>query len=472
MRSPTDLHNYQKSAVNFQCTRPHSALWLDPGLGKTAVTLTSAAHLIQTGFLKAVLVVAPIRVCRLVWRQEAAKWAHTKHLRFTLLLGNRDQRTRALMREADIYVVNYDNLGWIAETLQTYYVAKGKPLPFDGLVWDELSMMKNSSTNRVKAVRKVLPYFKWRTGLTGSPASNGYKDLHGQFLVLDEGQRLGTSKDKFLKQWYRHDAHNAHKLIPYRDTDDQIKHLIGDITLEMSEKDYLELPDLVVNDVWVDLPPELRAKYDQLEKDFFLALDSGQDIELFNQASLTNKLLQFASGAVYPVAGMPLWEPIHDLKLDALEELLEESAGEPLLVSYDFRFTAERIMSRFKKYDPINLTECKSQASLDLAIYRWKSGQCPLMVGHPRSMGHGVDQLQERGNTLVWMGCTWSLDLYKQFNARLRRQGMNRNKPVICNRILMKDTMDVAQSMRLEEKDQTEKGLRNAIKEYRKSKNA
>jgi SNF2 family DNA or RNA helicase len=248
-----------------------------------------------------------------------------------------------------------------------------------------------------------------------------------------------------------------------------IKSLVGDITLEMSSEDYNPLPDLMVNDVEVEMPEALRARYDQMEKDFFLQLDSGQSKEMFNQASLTNACLQFANGAIYPIAGMPLWEALHDLKLDALEELIDEANGEPILCSYAYRSDAERIMTRFKSLDPINLTECKSERALEAAMARWKSGNCRLMIGHPGSAAHGIDGLQKCGHILVWFGLTWSLDLYKQFNARLRRQGQG--VPVICHRIMMRDTLDQAQSLALAEKDESETSLRAAIKSYRQSRN-
>src|SRR6185436_9530331 len=227
--------------------------------GKTIVTLTSIAHLISTGWLRAVLVVAPLRVCRLVWRQEALKWSHTKHLTFSMVMGDKDQRTRALLRPANVYLMNYDNLQWLGETLDTYFASKGKPLPFDGVVWDEISKMKNSTTHRVRAVKKILPHFKWLTGLTGMPASNGYKDLHGQYLVVDKGARLGEIKTPFMTRFYKRDESRTD--IPYADAEDTIKKLIFDITLEMSAADYNPLPDLIVNDIELELPEDLRAKY-------------------------------------------------------------------------------------------------------------------------------------------------------------------------------------------------------------------
>ena len=463
MLTPDLLHDYQKRAVNFQCSSPTTMLWLDMGLGKTPITLTSIAHLLACSFLRGVVIVAPIRVIRLVWRQEALKWQHTKHLTFSMLTGTKDQRTRALLRPANIYLINYENLGWLAETLQTYFISKQRPLPFDGVVWDEISKCKNSTTARVKATRKILPHFKWATGLTGTPASNGYQDLHGQYLVVDRGQRLGTSKTAFRSRFYR--KVGPHKELPYEGAENEIKQLIGDITLEMSAEDYNKLPDLVVNDINIDMPENLRTMYDRMEREFFILLDSGKEVEMFNQAALTNKCLQFANGAMYPVAGMPLWEPIHDLKLDALEEIIDEAQGQQVLCSYGYRSDAERIMKKFAHLRPINLTECKSESALVGAMARWTSGDCPLMIGHPASMGHGIDGLQKAGHTVVWYGLNWSLDLYDQMNARIRRQGQG--APVICHRILMLDTLDQAQALALTEKASTQAGLRNAVKQYR-----
>ena len=466
MLHPDQLHEYQKRMVDFQCSHPETAIWADMGLGKTIVTLTSVAHLINARFIKAVIIVAPIRVCRLVWRQESKKWAHTEKLRFSMVMGTRDQRTRALLKEADVYLTNFENLGWLSETLHTYFISKKRDMPFDGVVWDELSKMKNSATQRVKSVRKILPCMKWKTGLTGTPASNGVGDLHGQFLVLDEGKRLGTSKTAFRTRFYK--KVGPFKEVAFDDTETVIKNLIGDMTIEMSAADYLKMPDLIVNNVFVEFDDATRLRYDQMEKDFFIKLDSGAEKEMFNQASLMNTCLQFSNGAIYPVAGMPLWEPIHQLKLDALEDIVEEAAGKPVLCWYAYRSDAARIMERFKDLNPINLTECKSEHSLNVAMHRWKTGDCQLMISHPLSAGHGIDGLQAAGHTMVWFGLTWSLDSYDQAVARLHRQGQG--QPVICHRILTKDTLDQAQADALDTKALDQNALRLAVKKYRENK--
>ena len=457
------LRGYQADAVEFQCSRPGSALWLDMGLGKTVITLTSIAYLIRSGQLNAVIVVAPIRVARLVWRQEALKWSHTSHLRFSMVMGSKDQRVRALLQPADVYLVNYENLRWLNDTINVYFRKKGKPLPIDGIAFDEVSLCKNSGTERVKSLMKSFPHFKWRTGLTGTPAGEGYKDLHGQYLVLDGGARLGTSKVKFMTDFYRSEGY---KQVPYPDTADRIKQLIADMTMEMTAAEHNPLPDLVVNDIEVDLPAKVREKYDMLERELFVKLDSGESIEVINKVGLLPKLFQFSNGAVYLAPGEPAYEDIHDAKIEALEDIIEESAGSPILCAYSFRSDAERIMKRFAHIDPINLTSCKTERSLLDAMTRWKSGNCRLMIGHPASMGHGIDGLQDAGNILVWFGLTWSHSQLCQFNARLSRQGQN--KPVICHRIICRDTADYLQLAMLTDKGETQDDLRAALSKYRK----
>lgn len=444
-------------------------MWMDIGLGKTATTLTSIVHLINSGYLRSVIVVAPKRVCHLVWRQEASKWAHTNHLTFSMVMGSRELRTRALLRPAQIYLISFDNLGWLAETLGTYFIKKNKPIPFNGLVWDEISKMKNSTTDRVKSFMRIATHFDWVTGLTGTPASNGYKDLHGQYLVVDKGARLGIFKTKFKTQFFFKPAGQQGsyaKEIPFQNAEDEIKNLIGDITLEMSAEDYNPLPKLIINDIELEMVGPLREKYDQMEREFFLRIDeSGTEIEVFNQIALMAKLFQYSNGAIYPVSGAPQWERIHDLKLDALEAIVDEAQGQPVMVSYQYKSDAERIMKKFAHLDPINLTECKSETALKNAMARWKAGLCALMIGHAASMGHGLDGLQESGYIVVWYGLTYSLDLYDQMNGRLRRQ--NQPKPVVCHRLMVMDTLDQAQAIALNSKAGDQISLRKAIKEYR-----
>lgn len=459
------LYPYQYRAIEFQCLREHSMLFLDMGLGKSVITLTSIQHLIKTDYLTAVLVVAPIRVCNLVWKQEAAKWEHTQGLKFANLTGNRDQRTRTLKSKADVYLINYENLEWLSTVIASHFIKNKLPIPFNGVVFDEITKCKNSTTKRVKAYLKIQKHFKWATGLTGTPASNGLKDLHGQYLVIDGGERLGRFKTKFQTAYFKE---AFYKLIPYPDTSEKIQAQISDITLEMGAADYNPLPKVIFNDIWVELPPNLRKLYNKMEKEFFLNIE-GQDIRMFNTAALMNKCFQFSNGAVYVEPNNPEYKTVHDLKLAVLEDILEEASGNPILCSYGFKSDAARIMEKFKKIKPINLSDCKNAKTLERTVNRWKKGDLPLMIGHPASIGHGLDGLQDSCHQVVWFGLNWSLDLYSQLNARVLRQGQT--KTVIVHRILTLDTFDIIQKKALDDKATTENELRIAIKNYGKSKN-
>jgi len=408
---PSDLHDYQKRAIAHQCTNPYTMLWLDMGLGKTIITLSTVAHLLNQGVLKSVLVVAPLRPLKGVWRQQALEWAQTKHLTFSLISGTPDQRFRALNRKANVYLINNENLKWLSDVVKKKLIDNGKDLPFNGIVWDEVTKMKNSTSKRSKAVLPIVAKMDWITGLTGTPASNGFPDLHGQFLVVDKGQRLGVYKTHFLENYFSKDGY---KLKPHNFSLDEIKQKIGDITLEMSAEEYNKLPDMVINDLLIELPDELRADYDGMEKEFFLQLDAQTHVEIFNKASLTNKCLQFSNGAMYLEAGKPEYHVIHDLKLDALEDIIDSAQGNPVLCSYAYKSDADRIMKKFKSLNPINLTACKSDAQLNNAMKRWQSGDCPLMIGHPLCLAADTEVLTElRG----WVKITEVLQTDKVFDG-------------------------------------------------------
>jgi SNF2 family DNA or RNA helicase len=386
-------------------------LWLDMGLGKTIITLSTVAHLLNQGVLKSVLVVAPLRPLKGVWRQQALEWAQTKHLTFSLISGTPDQRFRALNRKANVYLINNENLKWLSDVVKKKLIDNGKDLPFNGIVWDEVTKMKNSTSKRSKAVLPIVAKMDWITGLTGTPASNGFPDLHGQFLVVDKGQRLGVYKTHFLENYFSKDGY---KLKPHNFSLDEIKQKIGDITLEMSAEEYNKLPDMVINDLLIELPDELRADYDGMEKEFFLQLDAQTHVEIFNKASLTNKCLQFSNGAMYLEAGKPEYHVIHDLKLDALEDIIDSAQGNPVLCSYAYKSDADRIMKKFKSLNPINLTACKSDAQLNNAMKRWQSGDCPLMIGHPLCLAADTEVLTElRG----WVKITEVLQTDKVFDG-------------------------------------------------------
>ena len=479
---PSQLHDYQKECIGHQLQHDDSMLWLGLGLGKTITSLTTIVDRMRAGQVKKTLVMGPLRVIQAVWAREARKWEHTKHLRFSVLHGTKDKRSRALFADADIFLVNYKNLNWLAEQLDHYYISQDKPIPFDMVVYDEVSKLKNSTTKRMKGGsrdrhdkwgnehkvkitgwRKIIPHFKYRTGLTGTPASNGYLDLHGQYLAVDGGERLGEYITHFKDSYFMSD-YSGWKYTPTELGKQFIEEKISDITKKMDAKDYLDLPDCKVTNLLVDLPPKARKAYDEVEKQMFTELDSGREVEVFSRSAVSNKCLQFANGSPYLNSESPEFEALHDAKLDALEDVLEEAGGSPVLCSYSFKSDAERIMKRFKKYRPVNMTAAKS-SDTEKIINKWNKGEVKLMIGHPASMGHGVDGLQESGCILVWFGCNWSLELYEQMNGRINRQGQS--KPVSIIRIICADTVDLAVVDALERKTDDQEGLKNALQRYR-----
>lgn len=479
---PQQLHDYQKELVMHQLNHDDSMLWVQMGLGKTPVTLTTIVDRMRAGQVKKTLIFGPLRVIQAVWAREARKWSHTQHLRFSVIHGVKEKRTRALFADADVYLINYESMNWLAETLDHYYLSQGKELPFEMVVYDEVSKLKNSTTKRMAGGttdrkdkrgetykikktgwRKILNHFKYRTGLTGTPASNGYLDLHGQFLAVDGGERLGEYITHYKDSYFTSD-YSGWSFTPTELGKQWIEFKISDITKKMDAVDYLDLPDCKITNVMVDLPASARKAYDEVEKNMFTQLDSGQEVEVFSRSSVSNKCLQFCNGSPYLSSDSPDFESVHDAKLDALEDVLEEAGGQPVLCSYTFKSDAERIMKKFKKYKPVNLTTAPSSET-ERIINDWNSGKLKLLIGHPASMGHGVDGLQESGSILVWFGLNWSLELYEQMNGRINRQGQS--KPVSIIRILCNDTVDLAVADALSRKTDDQEGLKSALQRYR-----
>lgn len=481
---PQQLHEYQKQAVLHQLYNDQSMLWLGLGLGKTVITLTSIVDRMRAGTVSKVLVFGPLRVVQAVWAREAKKWSHTRHLRFSVVHGNPEQRLRALFVDADVYLCNYENMNWLAQQLDHYYLSQGRPLPFQMAVYDEITKVKNSTSLRIAGGkrdrkdnrgnfhkiqvigwRKFINEFKFTTGLTGTPSSNGYIDLHGQYLVIDGGQRLGEYKTHFQDSYFK----KGYNGWGYTVTDmgkQWIEHHISDITLNMESEDHLDMPSVTEVNLMVDLPEKVRGNYAQLEKQLITVLESGSEVELFARATLSNKLLQFCNGSPYINQELGIkggFEALHDAKLDALESVLEEAGGSPVLCSYTFKSDAQRIMERFKRLKPVNLTAAKS-ADTEKIIRKWNRGEIRLMIGHPASVGHGIDGLQDSGHIVVWFGLPWSLELYDQMNARIDRQGQS--KPVQIIKILCNDTVDMAVVDAIERKTTDQNGLKDAIKRY------
>jgi len=407
MLNKSDLHDYQINTIEHILAHPQSMLWLDMGLGKTISILTAVDILLDQMKVYGVLVVAPLRVCQTVWRQEAKKWEHTKHLTFSSITGTKDERIRGLMTPADIYLINYDNLAWLQEEIEFRFLRKGKRPPFNMLVPDEISKLKNTRTRqgvaRGKAMLKLLPYLPYRSGLTGTPASNGMLDLFGQFLVIDGGKRLGTSHSAFRSEYFYLTEYRGTKWFPFERAKEQIANRVGDITINMDVEDYIDMPEKIFNDIYVDLPPKQQVSYDKIEKEMMVELDSGATVDIFNAASKMNRCLQFANGAMYLAPGAPDWENVHDAKLDALEDIVEESAGQPILVAYGFQHDAHKILKKYP--DAVWLSSKTSEADFIQALEDWNTGKLTMIIGHPACLHPSTQVLTQ------WRGWVKLIDV-------------------------------------------------------------
>lgn len=482
--TPQQFHDYQKKAELHQLYHDDSMLWLGMGLGKTVITLSTIVDRMRAGQVKKTLIFGPLRVIQSVWEKEARKWSHTKHLTFSVIHGTAVERKRKLFAEADVYLCNYENMNWLAQELTTHYISADRPLPFEAVVYDEVSKMKNSTTMRfaggivdkvdrkkqihkIKKIgwRKFINQFKYRMGLTGTPASNGYLDLFGQFLAVDGGQRLGEFITHYKDAYFTSD-YMGYDYQPSENGKQWIEHHIADITLKMDSRDYLDMPDAIETNIMVDLPAKARKHYNEIENNLFTELDTGSSIELFSKSSVSNKLLQICNGQPYVNMDdeQGAFDTIHNAKLDALEDVIEEAAGSPVLCSYSFVSDAKRIMKKFKHLKPVNLTDTKARLT-GKVIDDWNSGKIKLLIGHPASMGHGIDELQQSGSTVVWFGINWSLELYEQMNARIDRQGQTSVVKII--RILCKDTVDLAVADAISRKTDDQQGLKAALQRYR-----
>ena len=444
-------HEYQKFTAGYIEAHPVSAIFLDCGLGKTSITLTAVNDLMFDSFeIHRVLVIAPIRVASFSWPAEIEKWDHLAGMKYSVAVGTAAERLAALKREADIYLINRENVQWLI-------TESGIPFDFDMVVVDELSSFKNHQTKRFKALMKVRPKVKRIVGLTGTPSSNGLMDLWAEFRLLDMGERLGRFIGQYRTSYFRPDKQNGQVVFSYKPlpgADKQIYGKISDITISMKSTDHLQMPELVDSRYTVYLSETEREKYEELKKDLVLQLPDGE-ITAANAASLSGKLSQMANGAVYTDAGETV--AIHERKLDALEDIIEAANGKPVLVAYWFRHDLERIRSRLQKLK----IPC-SRLDTDGSIRKWNAGEIPVALIHPASAGHGLN-LQGGGNTLVWFGLTWSLELYQQTVARLWRQGQA-SETVVVQHIITKGTIDERIMKALSEKDTTQAALIDAVK--------
>ena len=437
----TNLHSFQKRALAFIRHKRKCALFLDMGLGKSVIALTAASDMLDEFLINKVLVIAPLRVSNTVWKQEAKKWEHLEHLNIAIATGSAKNRIQNLESSADIHVINRENVDWLVRT---------QKWKWDMVIVDESSSFKSMKSKRFRALRKVTKYMKSVILLTGTPSPNGIVDLWSQIYLIDQGARIGKTMGNFRQRFLHPAGYMSYSWEPNEGADIEIQELIKDVCITMSSEDYLELPERINLNEYIDLPPDVREQYKELEKEFLLILEGG-DIEALSAATLGNKLLQMCNGAVYDSEGVA--HTIHDLKIKALKEIIEDNPNESFLVAYNYRSDHVRLSKAFP--------QGVSLGREGVEIEEWNKGKIKLMFAHPASAGHGLN-LQKGGSSIVWFGLNWSLELYEQFNARLHRQGQD--KPVKVTHLIAKDGIDEKVMKALRGKAKTQRDLLEYLK--------
>lgn len=446
------LHEYQEVTKDFIIRTPYAAVILDMGMGKTATTLTAINELMFDRYeVSKVLVIAPLRVANTVWSDEIEQWKELHHLRYAKIVGTPKQRRAALEQDADIYIVNRENLPWLVEQCSPYF-------KWDMVVIDELSSFKSWQSKRFKAFMAMRPYMKRIVGLTGTPSSNGLMDLFAEFKVIDGGERLGRFIGEYRSRYFdegRRNGNIVYEYIPMDYAECQIYDKIDDITISMKAMDYLEMPELISTKKVVHLTDKETENYKQFKKEYVLLDLEDGEVTAANAASLSNKMVQMANGAVYSDDNQVV--SLHDQKLDALEDIIEAANGEPVLIAYWFKHDLQRIEERLEK-----LKVKGTVLNVEDDIREWNKGNISVGLLHPASAGHGLN-LQKGGHHLVWFGLTWSLELYQQTNARLWRQGQQADT-VVIQHIVTEGTIDEEILKALENKDAQQSRLIEAVK--------
>lgn len=454
MLKKEQLHDYQRRSADMIVNNFNCGLFLDCGMGKTVSTLTAIQELREIGFIDKVLIIAPKKVAQVTWKDEINNWEHLKGLRISVIDGTAAQRRAAMMADADIYTVSRDNVVWLVVE------HGGVKLPYDMVVIDELSSFKNYASKRFKALRRVRKFIPRVVGLTGTPAPNGLIDLWAQMFLIDEGKRLGKTVTGYRDRFFTAGRRNGDIVYqwdlksPAEETEQKISELIKDICISMSAEDYLKMPDKLMYYDRVKLSDKDFEAYKTFEREQVLEfIESGETITAASAAALSNKLQQFANGAMYDADRKVL--QLHDEKIEKLKELVEAANGQPVLIAYTFKHDLDKIMEALKEYKPVKLEKPEQIAD-------WNAGKINVLVTHPASAGHGLN-LQKGGHIMIWYGLTWALELYQQFNARLYRQGQK--KPVSIHHIIATDTVDEKIIKSLDGKDTTQRSLMDAIKE-------
>lgn len=468
-------HPYQRKAAKFLVDRAAAGLFLDPGLGKTSSTLAALSVLKEKGMFRKALILAPLRVARNVWPMEVKKWKEFSHLKVVVLHG--PDKDALLEEEADIYVMNFEGLDWLLGAtqkrnflgkLKTIYTHENlKKIDPEILVIDESSRTKNVNTARFKALKTALPKFQRRWILTGTPAPNGMLDLFGQVYAMDLGKSLGQFVTRYKMDYFVNLDRQGWKWAIKPGAEEEIYKKLRPYVLRLAAEDYLDLPQLLENNILVDLPTKARRVYDELEEEFLANLDDGTTVLAPSAAAVRIKAQQCCGGAIFDGREERTWTKLHDEKTDALVDLVGELQGSPLLVAYAFTHERTRILEALGKDTPF-LGPGVSPARESEIIRDWNAGKIPVLLGHPASMGHGLN-LQGAGNHVCWYGLTYDFELYDQFNRRVLRQG-NTHKHVTVHHIVARSTVDEVILRALRRKEKSQGALLDALKDYKREK--
>lgn len=443
IRTKQDLRPYQVRGAQFLLRKRYCALFIDMGLGKTAITLTAIAKLLRAGKIDSVLIIAPLRVVYTVWRQEAKLWQHTRGLKFSVIHGSHPEKVHALKKPAHIYLMNIDNLKWLDQV-----IGRKQRMPFDMLVVDESSMFKKVKTVRFTIMRRRAIDFKRRVVMTGTPTPNGLHEIWPQMYIADRGYHLGRRYTDFKNDYFEKGGYLGKKLIPHDDAIDRVVRETAPVVMRLDSADWIKLPPFIENILWVDLPPDAREVYNTLEEEMFYAFEeSGTFVDNPHAAALRNRCAQLASGAIWAEEeGSPnkkVWQHVHDAKLDAVVEFVEELQGEAPIITYRFRHDAIRLKRKFKDFALMGKGEKSKPKETEIMriVAAWNKRKIPGIIAHPASVGHGLN-LQHGGRHFAWFSLTESLEEYLQMIKRLHRSGQV--GAVLNNIILARDTVDEA----------------------------
>lgn len=458
-----DLRGYQQRAIEFVLSRDWSGLFLDMGLGKTIIVLTAVRELILRKRAKRFLLIGPIRVIEQVWRQEAQKWEHTQRIKISLVRGSPKLRDATLREHAHIYMINPELVQWLVEWMKVH------GCPFDGLIVDESSMFKNPSARRWKSLRVALHMFNIRMILTGTPQPNSLLELWPQIYLLDRGERLGTAFYRFRERFFETD-YLGYNWTPRKGAAETIRQLISDIVLRLDAKDWLDIPPIVTNRVDIELDEFRQEEYRKFEKEMLLELETG-NIEALNPATLTMRCHQLANGAIYDLDDMGQridvnrYTVFHDYKLEAIQEIVAET-GDPIIIAYNFRHDLDRLQQVFPDAPVLG---GKQKGKTEHIVAEFAAGKHPVLLAHPQSASHGLNDLETCCSTIAFYSLTWSLEQHDQLIARIGgARAAKHGRPTVVHYVVAKDTVDEAILDALQSKDRSQRATLNALRAYSK----